>query len=77
MNIVSVTGMVDEQHSLSAQVPDSVAPGRVTVLIVPTVQQDDVDASWMTGIAHEWAADLGDTRQDIYTLADGEPVDAA
>ncbi len=75
MNIVSVTGMVDEQHSLSAQVPDSVAPGRVTVLIVPAIQ-DEVDASWITGIAHEWAADLGDTRQDIYTLADGEPMDA-
>ena len=28
----------------------------------------------MMGVAEEWAGDLGDARQDIYTLADGEPV---
>jgi hypothetical protein len=29
----------------------------------------------MTGVANEWAGELSDVRQDIYTLADGEPVD--
>jgi hypothetical protein len=29
---------------------------------------------WMEWIAHEWADDLGDPRQDIYNLEDGEPT---
>jgi hypothetical protein len=30
----------------------------------------------MAGVAQQWADELGDTRQDIYTLDDGEPLDA-
>ncbi len=37
----------------------------------------EVDEAWPQGIAHEWAAELADTREDIYTLADGEPVAAS
>ena len=38
--------------------------------------EPEVDAgdAWMAGVASEWADDLADTRQDVYTLADGEPV---
>ena len=74
MNTIRIVGQIDDNHRLSAEVPDSVPPGPVTVLIVPASQEDDAGHAWMTGIAEEWAEDLNDPRQDIYTLADGEPV---
>jgi hypothetical protein len=37
--------------------------------------EDESDEAWEFGIAREWAATLRDPREDIYTLADGEPVD--
>lgn len=77
MSAVRITGHVNEQHVLSAQVPDSVPPGPVTILIVPSPPQDEAEGSWMVGIAHEWADELSDARQDIYTPHDGEPMDAA
>lgn len=77
MNGLTVTGRVDEQHRLSAMVPDSIPPGPVTILIVPAATTDDGDDAWVAGIAREWADELGDTRQNIYTLDDGEPVDGS
>ena len=74
MNTIKLSGQVDENHRLSAEVPDSIPPGPVTVLIVPVSQEDDAGDAWMTSIAREWSDDLTDPRQDIYTLADGEPV---
>lgn len=73
MNVLTVTGYVDEAHRLSAEVPDSIPPGPVTVSITPAAQDDD-GAAWMAGIAREWADELNDVSQDIYTLEDGEPV---
>jgi hypothetical protein len=77
MDKLTVTGHVNEQHVLLAQVPTSVPPGPVTIVIVPTGPQEDAEAAWMTGIARDWAEELADTRQDIYSLEDGEPVDGA
>ena len=74
MSALTVTGHVDENHQLSAKVPDSVPPGPVTVSIVPASHEDEAGDAWMAGIANEWADELSDTRQDIYTRADGEPV---
>ena len=77
MSTVKITGHVNEQHVLSAQVPDSVPPGPVTILIVPSPPLEEAEDDWMVGVAHEWADELSDARQDIYTMDDGEPVDAA
>ena len=74
MSTVRVSGHVDDKHQLSAEVPDSIPPAPVTVLIVPASLEDDAGDAWMAGVAHEWADALNDERQDIYTLADGEPV---
>ena len=74
MNATRITGQVDENRRLSVEVPDSVPPGPVTVLILSVSHEDDAADAWMTGIAREWADDLNDPRQDIYTLADGEPI---
>ena len=73
MNAVRISGHVDGQHRLSAVVPDSIPPGPVTVLIVGHRDEDDASEAWMSGVAREWADELSDARQDIYTLSDGAP----
>lgn len=77
MNTIRVIGRVDHDAHLVADVP-GVPPGPVQVLIIlrPT-HPDPAEAAWMDGIAQEWAAELGDAREDIYTLADGEPVNGS
>lgn len=78
MDSQSIQGHVDDQHRLSAIVPGSVPPGPVTVWIASGMQdEDESGAAWMSGIGGQWADDLSDARQDLYTLADGEPVDPA
>jgi hypothetical protein len=76
MNSISIHGQVDDQHRLSAVVPESVPPGPVTVWLT-TAQEDEAGAAWMAGISQQWADELSDPRQDIYTVADGEAVDPA
>ena len=46
-------------------------------IIVLIPEEDEVGTAWMQGIAREWAAEVSDPREDIYTLEDGKPVDAA
>jgi len=81
MKTIELFGEVDEHHRLSAEVPADVPPGPVKLaLVVPNIKgtgNDDAEAQWATGLAREWAEDLADPRQDIYTLADGEPIDEA
>ncbi|MGO9113948.1 MAG: hypothetical protein ACLP9L_32430 [Thermoguttaceae bacterium] len=76
MSMIKVIGNVDEDRRLSAQVPASFPPGPVTVLVIPEEDVDEADA-WAVGIAREWADELGDSEQDIYTLADGEASETA
>jgi hypothetical protein len=45
--------------------------------IAPRGGEDDTGNTWTTGIARQWADDLGDAQQDIYTLADGEALGPA
>ena len=76
MLTLRVVGQVDDSHRLSAAVPDSIRPGLVEIMvIVPTDTEDE--AAWMRGVAREWRDELSDSREDIYTLADGEPVDGS
>jgi hypothetical protein len=74
MSIIKLAATVDEDRHLLALVPPSIPPGPVTVLVLPASQEDEETELWTAGIAEEWADDLGDPSQDIYTLADGEPV---
>ena len=78
MLTLKVFGQVDEAHRLSATVPDSIRPGQVEIMvIVPSDDEDEAGAAWMRGVAHEWQDELNDSREDIYTLADGEPIDGS
>jgi hypothetical protein len=77
MDSISIQGEVDDQHRLSAVVPGSVPPGPVTIWIAAHAEEDDAGEVWAQGVSRQWADELSDTRQDIYTLADGEAVDPA
>jgi len=75
MKAIELLGNVDDQRRLQAQVPEGVPAGPVRVLVyVP--EEDDAGAAWPRGLAAEWADDLRDPQQDIYTLEDGQPLDA-
>lgn len=75
MRAVEVMGRVDEHQQIHAQVPAGLPAGPVR-LIVLVPEEDEAGAVWMQGIAKEWAAELRDPREDIYTADDGSPVDA-
>lgn len=75
MKAIEITGKVDNQHSLRAQVPEDVPPGEVKlVLLLPDADEDITKEEWMAFIAENWKDELSDPREDIYTLEDGEPV---
>ena len=75
MKAIELVGDVDEQHRLQAQVPADLPAGPVR-LIVLLPEEDDGGAAWAHGVAKEWADELRDARQDVYTLEDGQPVNA-
>lgn len=68
-------GHIDAQHQLQACIPAALSPGPVRrIILIP--KEDEAGAAWMQGVAREWAAELDDPHEDLYTLADGTPVDA-
>ena len=75
MKAIELIGDIDAQHRLSAQVPAELPAGPVR-LIVLVPDEDGSGIAWAQGVAREWAPELGDSRQDIYTLEDGQPLDA-
>lgn len=75
MKAIELVGDIDDRHRLHAQVPEGLPAGPVR-LIVLLPDEDDAGVSWSRGIATEWSDELGDPRQDIYTLADGQPPNA-
>lgn len=78
MKALEFVAEVDEHHRLELELPASAAPGRVRVIVLlPEPGDDEAGAFWTQGIAREWAAELADKREDIYTMEDGEPVEAA
>lgn len=76
MKAIELVGDIDDQHRLNAQVPEELPVGPVR-LIVFLPEEDAAGSAWTRGIAREWADELADSREDIYTLDDGQPVNAA
>lgn len=74
LRAIELFGDVDESHTLHVEVPLDVPPGQVRLLVLMPAH-DDAGARWAEGVAREWAEELADTRQDIYTLDDGQPID--
>lgn len=76
MDNIPIEGQVDSAHQLFAEVPESIPPGPVMIWLQPvSTEEDAAGAAWAAGVAREWADDLGDARQDIYTQEDGEALD--
>ena len=75
MKAIELTGDIDDQHRLQARGPDELPVGPVR-LIVLLPDEDEAGCAWTQGIAQEWSDELRDSRQDIYTLEDGQPVNA-
>ena len=75
MKAIELVGNIDDQHRLKAQVPEDLPAGPVR-LIVFLPEEDDAGLAWTRGIVKEWADELADPREDIYTLDDGQPVNA-
>ena len=75
MKAIELVGDIDDQHRLQARVPEELPAGPVH-LIVLLPDEDDAGTAWERGTAGEWVDELRDSRQDIYTLEDGQPVNA-
>ncbi|MGA3212764.1 MAG: hypothetical protein ABSD20_15770 [Terriglobales bacterium] len=73
MRAIELTGDIDQQHRLRAKVPAEFPAGPVRVVVL-FPDEDDAGVAWSQGIAHEWAHELQDPQQDIYTLKDGQPL---
>ena len=76
MKAIELIGDIDEQHRLRASVPEEFPAGPVR-LIVLLSDEEEAGTVWAHGLAREWAGELSDSRQDLYMLGDGQPVDAA
>ena len=74
MKAIELIGDIDDQHRLHAQVPKNLPVGQVRLILLPG--EDEAGGIWAHGIAAEWSAELADSREDIYTLDDGQPVNA-
>jgi len=75
MKAIELPGEIDDQHQLRAQVPEGFPVGSVRVIVLAS-EEDEAGAVWAAGVASEWSAELSDPSQDIYTLDDGQPVNA-
>jgi hypothetical protein len=76
MKTIELIGDIDDQHRLHAEVPADLPTGNVRVIVL-VPEEDEAATQWASGVANEWSAELGDTREDIYTLEDGQPVDTS
>lgn len=75
MKTMELIGTVDEHHHLRVEVPLSIPPGVVKLIVViPEEEEDEFSDAWVQGIAREWEGELSDPREDIYTMEDGEPI---
>jgi hypothetical protein len=75
MKAIEWVGNIDERHRLRAQVPAEL-PAEPVRLIVLLPDEDDVGMAWVQGADREWLDELRDPRQDVYTLEDGQAVNA-
>jgi hypothetical protein len=76
MKAIELLGDIDEKHRLQAEVPPEVPAGPVR-LIVLLPDEDEAGTTWQQGVARDWSEELQDSREDIYTLEDGQAVNAS
>ena len=76
MRAIGIVGEIDEHHNIRAEAPRDLPPGRVQLIVVRP-DEDEAGAFWPWDVSQAWSDELSDVRQDLYTLADGRPVDAS
>ena len=76
MRAIGIVGEIDEDHNIRAEAPPDLPPGRVQLIVVRP-DEDESGAFWPWDVSRAWIDELGHPRQDIYTLADGQPVKAS
>ncbi len=75
MKAIEMTGIVDEHHQLQLDglLPVS-GPVRVRILVLYPLSDELDETEWLRAAVRNPAfAFLGDSEEDIYSLADGEP----
>ena len=76
MRAIGIVGEIDEDHNIRAEALRDLPPGRVSLIVVRP-DEDEAGAFWPWDVSQAWSEELGDVRQDLYTLADGQPGDAS
>jgi len=75
MKALELPADINEHHRLEADVPPELPAGPVRIIVL-LPDEDEAGNQWAQGISKEWADELRDASQDIYTLEDGEPLNA-
>ena len=73
MKVLELMGEVNTKYLLQAQVPETLCPGPVHIIVL-IPEAEDAGAAWMQGIAREWVAELSGPREDTYTVEDSKPL---
>jgi hypothetical protein len=77
MKALELFADVDEHRRVHFALPEGAVgiASRVRVLVLlPEGDEDEAASFWEQGVAREWAAELADECEDIYSLNDGEPA---
>jgi hypothetical protein len=77
LTAIELTGTVDEHHRLQLDSALPVAgPRRVRVIVLYPLEDTWNETEWLRAAASNPVfADLADPREDIYSLADGKPLE--
>ena len=73
MTTLEFDATVNEQGRLVLDTPVPLPPGKVRVVV--DVPDDGDDADFRSMVSQVWAESLADPSEDVYTLADGVPID--
>jgi hypothetical protein len=76
MRAIGIVGEIDGHHKIHAEAPRDLPSGPVHLIAV-LPDEDEAGAYWSGDVSRAWRDELGDVSQDLYTLADGQPVDAS
>ena len=77
MRAFELAAEIDEQRRVQVVLPESAPPGPARALVLVPEDEEGSPELWMRGVAREWLRELADERENIYTRADGEPLDVA
>jgi hypothetical protein len=76
MKSLELDALVDEQGRLLLDAPIPLPPGRVRITVDVSEPDDEPgDAAFRALAAGVWAESLADPGEDLYTIADGVPID--